>query len=89
MCVCVLLSRLAESQAESFKSDVVRSVVGEGRARRAVLPTGGAAGGDKVASGPTNGGQQGVANDSASTRPPIVGIVVADALTHHPHPAPR
>lgn len=74
-CVSAHVHALASTEKANSKSDVVRSVVGDGRARRVVLPTGGAAGGDKVVG--TNG------NSS------IQGIATADALTYHPHPAPR
>lgn len=67
--------KLAKSESEAFKSDVVSSVVGDGRARRVVLPTGGACGGDKVT--------------GMRTRASLAGIPVTDVLTHHPHPEPR
>ena len=74
-CVSAHVHALASSEKAHSKSDVVRSVVGDGRARRIVLPTGGAAGGDKVV--------------GTSGNTSIQGIATADALSHHPHPSPR
>jgi hypothetical protein len=74
-CISAHVRKLAESEGSGSKSDVVRSVVGEGRARRVVLPTGGAAGGERT-----------VGSKSA---PKVEGLPAVDTMSHHPHPFPR
>ena len=74
-CISAHVHALDSAEQATSKSDVVRNVVGDGRARRVVLPTGSAAGGDKVV--------------GANGHAPIQGIPTSDTLTYHPHPAPR
>ena len=74
-CISAHVRKVAESEKAGSKSDVVRAVVGEGRARRVVLPTGGAAGGDRIR--------------GTKTAPRVEGIPQVDTMSHHPHPSPR